>query len=106
MVQVWYFSHNLSHTHGGMKRWFIESGMFIFIIFYIDLNCIFGLDSNSDIFDDFLSGFFFIFLSLKWYFFEFLYNFSKNPFLSRDKQNSPQKYHCKMFVPFERISSK
>ena len=43
MAEVWYLRHtlrhNLSHTNGGMKRWFIESGMFIFIIFYIDLNC-------------------------------------------------------------------
>ena len=40
------------------SRVFIESGMFVFIIFYIDLNCIFGLDSNSDIFDDFLNELF------------------------------------------------
>ena len=37
-----------------MIRLFIKSGMFVFIIVYIDLNCIFGLDSNCDISDDFL----------------------------------------------------
>ena len=60
---MWFLSHNLIHTNDGMKRWFIESGMFIFIILYIDLNCIFGLDSNSDIFGDFLGEFFLFYFS-------------------------------------------